>query len=228
MPTAPATRTAAADPARPAGTGRSTVPLAAPGETRARLLHAALLAFATRGYDGTSLDGLATGLGVTKQTVLHHFGSKEGLLEAVTLHAAAQLAEAVDQALARVPVGGDRLGAVVRAVFSLTGRRPELLGFVREVGRRGPEHLVRLAEALRPLLERATGFLRAEVDVRGSGADRVDPQVLVLSAYAFVLATATEIEVLRSLGIEPSGRLLVRRRRQLLDELRAMGRPGVR
>ena len=43
----------------------------------------ALASFGTRGYEATSLDALAGELGVTKQTILYHFPSKEALLCAV-------------------------------------------------------------------------------------------------------------------------------------------------
>ena len=43
----------------------------AAGSTRERVLDAALASFAQRGYEATSLDALAAGLGVRKQTILY-------------------------------------------------------------------------------------------------------------------------------------------------------------
>ena len=51
--------------------------------TDERILVAAMDAFGTRGYDGTSLDDLARDLGIRKQTILYWFPSKEALLAAV-------------------------------------------------------------------------------------------------------------------------------------------------
>ena len=51
--------------------------------TRDRVLDAALASFSTRGYEATSLDALAAGLGVRKQTILYYFASKEALLDAI-------------------------------------------------------------------------------------------------------------------------------------------------
>ena len=188
--------------------------------TRTRVLDAALSSFAARGYEATSLDGLAAGLGIRKQTILHHFGSKEQLLDAVLRRGVDELGEAVDAGLSRTGTGWERLEGVVRAVFSLAGRRPELLGFVREVGRLGPPFVTRLTDALEPLAERATSFLRAEM--RSGAVRRHDPRLVLLSAYSTVIGAATEVEVLRSLGVEPSVRLLVRRRRELLGYLAEM------
>lgn len=53
------------------------------GETRARLLTAAKARVAEQGYHGTSLAGVASDLGLTKQALLHHFGSKDALYCAV-------------------------------------------------------------------------------------------------------------------------------------------------
>ncbi len=50
--------------------------------TRSRILAEAIDAFGTRGYDAVSLDDLAELLGVRKQTILYHFGSKAELFEA--------------------------------------------------------------------------------------------------------------------------------------------------
>jgi AcrR family transcriptional regulator len=49
--------------------------------TRAALLDAGERLFFERGWDATSLEAVATEAGVTKQTLLRHFGSKTGLLE---------------------------------------------------------------------------------------------------------------------------------------------------
>ena len=48
-------------------------------DTRDRLLDAARHHFAEKGFDGTSIAAIADELGLTKQALLHHFGSKEKL-----------------------------------------------------------------------------------------------------------------------------------------------------
>lgn len=187
--------------------------------TRERILDGALLSFGTRGYDGTSLDALAASVGFRKQTILHHFGSKEGLLDALIDRSAAELSATVEETLARAGGGFTRVEALVRAVFRLAARRPELLGLLREVSRLGPPAANRLTEALDPLVDRARVFLEAEM---AHGAMRAqDPRLLLLSAYSTVMGVATEVEVLRAVGIEPTARSLIRRRNELLAFLRA-------
>ncbi|MCV2489153.1 TetR/AcrR family transcriptional regulator [Geodermatophilus sp. YIM 151500] len=52
--------------------------------TRERILAAARDAFVDRPYDEVTLAGIAAEAGVTQQTLLNHFSSKEGLLLATT------------------------------------------------------------------------------------------------------------------------------------------------
>ncbi|HEX2850377.1 MAG TPA: TetR/AcrR family transcriptional regulator [Acidimicrobiales bacterium] len=190
-----------------------------PPATRDRILDAALDSFGTKGYDATSLDALALGLGITKQSILYHYASKEALLAAVIDRSAVELATALEDGLARAGEGWLRVEAVVRAVFRIAARRPELLGLVREVSRLGPPAATRLTAALDPLVARATGFLEAEM--AAGRMRRQEPKLLLLSAYSTVIGAATEVDVLRALGYEPTVRSLVRRRAEILSFLRS-------
>jgi TetR/AcrR family transcriptional regulator len=187
--------------------------------TSSRIVDAALRAFGTAGYEATSLDDLAAGLGVRKQTILYHFSSKENLLAAVIDEAGSELVEVIESGLDGVGPGWDRVVAVVRAVFRLAGRRPELLGLLREVSRLGPPPATRLGDQLDPFIGRATAFLEAEM--AAGQMRRQDARLLLLNAYSTVIGAATEVEVLRALGVEPTARSLVRRRAELLGFLRS-------
>ncbi len=193
--------------------------------TADRVLDAAVESFGTRGYDATSLDALAAELGIRKQTILYWFPSKEALLEAVIDQSAAELSAAFNDALAKAGPGWDRVEAVVRAVFRMALRRPALLGLLREVSRLGSPWSVRLTDALDPLVQRAREFLEAEMT---AGAMRTtDPRLLLLSAYSTVIGVATEVEVQRALGVDPSLRSMVIRRRELLAFLRSALAPAL-
>lgn len=188
-------------------------------DTKVRVLDAALASFGGRGYEATSLDTIAAGLGITKQSILYHFSSKEGLLEAVIDRSAIELADVLEGAIADAGDGFARVEAVVRSVFRLAARRPELLNFVREVTRLGPPAATRLTTRLEPLLARAASFLEAEMDA--GNMRRQEPRLLLLAAYSTVIGVATEVEVLRALGVEPGLRSLVRRRGELIEFLRS-------
>jgi TetR/AcrR family transcriptional regulator len=187
--------------------------------TRDRTIDAALTAFGTRGYETTSLDALASDLGVRKQTILYHFSSKEALLDAVIDEAGAELIAILSEAVSGIGEGWVRIDAVVRSVFRLASRRPELLGLLREVSRLGPPGATRFREMLSPFIERATGFL--EEGMATGEFRRQDARLLLLATYSTVIGMATEVEVLRALGVEPTARSLLRRRAELLSFLRS-------
>ena len=190
---------------------RSGSPAASTSE---RILDAALASFATRGYEASSLDALAVGLAIRKQTILYWFPSKEILLEAVIDRSAVELSNALEESLATAGDGWSRVEAVVRSVFRLAARRPELLGLVREMGRLGTPAATRLVVALDPLVRRASEFLEAEMDA--GHMRRHEPRLLLLAIYSTVIGMLTEVEVLRAFGEEPTARSLVRRRNEIL------------
>src|SRR5215469_3717406 len=117
-------------------------------KTRDRVVDAAVVAFGSRGYEATSLDALASELGVRKQTILYYCPSKEALLEAAIDRAAEELSAALEESITGADDGWGRVEAVVRSVFRLAARQPELLGLLREVSRLGPPATTRLTARL--------------------------------------------------------------------------------
>ena len=215
------------------------------------ILDAARNSFAKRGYEASSLDSIAADCGVRKQTVLYHFGSKESLLEAVIDRTLEEVSTALlavvdgtgagetgtrgqgsavegsgverSEVTTRHPVerseGWDVIRSVVKEVVRIAVRRPELLGLLREVTRLGNPWTARVRLSFEPLEARAVGFLEAEAE---SGRIRCgDPRLILVSAYSKIMGTATEVEVQRALGVEPTLRETARRRRELLDFLRS-------
>lgn len=192
--------------------------------TQTRILDAALRAYGTNGYAATSLDALADELGVTKQTILYWFDSKQALFDAVIDAAALDLVEVFDTEASRGLTGIAQVEAIVRRVFRLAVRRPELLGLVREVTRPGSMSAGRLTDHVTPTFERARDFLQREMDAGRLRAS--DPSMLLLSLYSTVVGVATELEVQRAFGMSPSLRATVGRRQELIRFLRAALAPA--
>jgi TetR/AcrR family transcriptional regulator len=197
----------------------TAVATAVPQRTADRVVDAALVAFGSSGYAGTSLDDLAAELGIRKQSILYHHGSKEILLDAVIDRAVGELMTVFDTIIATSDDGFARVEAMVRGVFRLAIRRPELLGLLREVTRLGPPALTRATAALEPLISGATAWLGQEMDE--GRVRRSDPRLLAFSVYSTVMGVATEVEVLRAVGLEPTLRETVVRRRELLRFLQS-------
>lgn len=89
------------------------------GDGRARILQTALDEFATRGFDGASTTSIARRSGFTQPLIHYHFGSKEGLWQAV-----------VDDLFTRL--GGEFIDAVKQVPPSPDAARATLLALTRE------------------------------------------------------------------------------------------------
>lgn len=79
--------------------------------TRARLITAAREAFAAHGYAEASMDELTAAAGLTRGALYHHFGGKQGLLEAVIAQIDAEMAERLTAIAAAEPSRWDGLVA---------------------------------------------------------------------------------------------------------------------
>jgi AcrR family transcriptional regulator len=190
------------------------------GSTRDRILAASLDLFGTRGVDAVSLDEIARTVGVRKQTVLYWFESKDALVDEVLAVAAAELVVVIDAALRAAPDDPlDRIDAVVRAVFRPAVRRPALLGLIREVSRLESAPAERLRARIQSLVDRAVGYLGAEMDA--GRLRRGDPRLVAALGYATLTGIATEPEALRAVGWQPTAAGLRHLRDELRDFLRA-------
>ncbi len=58
-----------------------------PGNTKERLIEAALELFAEKGYDGTSVDEIAQAVGIKGPSIYDHFKNKEAILQAIVARA---------------------------------------------------------------------------------------------------------------------------------------------
>jgi TetR/AcrR family transcriptional repressor of mexJK operon len=97
---------------------------AAPGrpkdlEKGAAILEAAKRLFTAQGFDGTSMDQIAAGAGVSKLTVYSHFGDKETLFAAAAkAYCEQQLPSTLFEAHPEVPLR-ERLMQIARAFFAM-------------------------------------------------------------------------------------------------------------
>jgi len=187
--------------------------------TKHRVINAACVAFSNRGVAGTSLDDIANDLGITKQAILYHFNSKNGLISAVLSEASMELLQVFVDVTLRTGKGWDRVEEVVRAAFSLAVRKPELLGLLREVNRLGEPWSNQLIKSIDPLIKPSVHFLRE--GMHEGLFKKGDPQLVLASAYSAVIGVVGDVEVLRAVGLELDLRVATRLRRTLLGFLRS-------
>ncbi|MCE3003728.1 MAG: TetR/AcrR family transcriptional regulator [Xanthomonadaceae bacterium] len=122
--------------------------------TRASLLARATEAFAAHGYADAPLDELVRAAGLTKGALYHHFGSKQGLFEAVMASLDARITQRIEAAL---PPGAPTLGALeaacrawLEAMLDAGARRILLLDGPAVLGHRAVRELD-ATSSIRPL-----------------------------------------------------------------------------
>ncbi|MFK4111579.1 TetR family transcriptional regulator [Streptomyces sp. NPDC002176] len=111
---------------------RGRPPRAESADTRDRILGAAREEFSERGYEKTSVRGIAKAAGVDSALVHHYFGTKEQVFEAAVSVAFAPALAAPD-AIAEGPLDtvGERLTRFVLGVWENPATRTPLLAIVR-------------------------------------------------------------------------------------------------
>jgi TetR/AcrR family transcriptional regulator len=200
------------------------VPRSGGEKRKTTLVEEAIRQFGREGYNGASLDRIATGVGVRKQTLLYYFPTKDALLEACLSAAGERLVLEIALALEGKETYWGRAEAVIHSVFSLAEEWPEFPMFVREAGRLGPDAFARFAGVLDPLRRRAIDFLQSGMD---TGEIRTqDPAMLLFTLYTGVVGSLTEASVLNVVVGADKGRAsLKRREKEVVAFVRAALQP---
>ncbi len=113
----------------------SPIPAAA-ASSRERLLRAAKQLFAAKGYENTSTVTIARMAGTSESQLMKHFGSKEGLLEAVFDSAWGQISDAVRQVVTTDQPPGQKLNALSELMLKALEADEELRTLMLLEGRR--------------------------------------------------------------------------------------------
>ncbi|MCD2192771.1 TetR/AcrR family transcriptional regulator [Actinomycetospora endophytica] len=132
------------------------------GGRRSEILGTFTRHVAERGYDGANFSDVAAELGMSKGTIVHHFGTKDRMLaEVQERYMRTRLAEA-NALFARLPGAAERIAALVHAGVRYSADEPATtVAFQREVvrlvDRPGMESARALRDAYRDLV---VGVLR--------------------------------------------------------------------
>jgi AcrR family transcriptional regulator len=87
-------------------------------DNRSALLKCALELFAARGYDAVGVQEIVDAVGITKPTLYHYFGSKQGLLQVLLEENASLLSGKLREAAA---YQGDLTGSLIRVAKTFFG-----------------------------------------------------------------------------------------------------------
>ncbi len=95
-----------------------------------RILQSALALFSSRGYDATSVREICEAAGITKPTLYHFYGSKEGVYRALVDGVLEDFRAHLTQQLAEDGPVVARLQRVARSYFEAARGRRELMRFI--------------------------------------------------------------------------------------------------
>ncbi len=181
-------------------------------DVRTELLDAATQLFASRGFDGTSLQDIVAQVGVRKASLLYHFSSKEHLRDAVVGRLLSHWNEVLPSLLGSAVGGKRRFDTVVAealSFFTADANRARLL--LREMLDRPEAMQQHFAAHVGPWLALIADYIRRGQS-EGSIHPDLDPEAYVFHVIHLVLAGVALTEVSTSLLTSRSGRASPRAR----------------
>lgn len=142
--------------------------LPAVASSRERILRAAQSLFARKGYENASTAAIARQAGTSESQLMKHFGSKEGLLEAIFDDTWKRINATAGAIGARTGNPAQKLVALVEAVAGALERDPEVKLLMLLEGRRVRKegHMVLLTEGFRAFVRTLDGVLQ---EIRAAG-----------------------------------------------------------
>lgn len=154
---------------------------------------AATKLFATRGYEGVSLQAIADSVGVAKQTLLYHYPSKETLRRAVIEHVLEHWRRTLPAMLQAVTSGRRRFNALTEELvrfFDSDRDRARLL--CRELLDNPTDTKRLMVESLRPWILLVAEYIREGQKIGLIHAD-VDPESYVLHVIIMVIGNVANL-----------------------------------
>ena len=158
---------------------------------REQILAEATELFAQFGYEGTSLNDIAAGVGIKRPSLLHHFPSKDDLYGEVFEQILSQWLERVEHAMSLPGVGWERFRLVLSAGFDLFSDYPSYVKLMRREALEGGARLgIDLTGVVAPLFDAAVGWI--EEEVRAGRFREVDARQVLITAYATLLGYVSD------------------------------------
>lgn len=165
---------------------------------RDQILDEATELFARQGYDGTSLNDIAAGVGIKRPSLLHHFPSKDALYGEVFEKMLSEWLERVEDAIASPGSGWERFSAVLTSGFDLFVDNPAYVRLMRREALEGGDRLgIDLVGVVTPLFDAAVDWLEGEM---AAGRFRaIDARHVLITAYASLLGYVSDAPFINGL-----------------------------
>jgi TetR/AcrR family transcriptional regulator len=162
-------------------------PDSAARSTRRQILDEAIACFSQAGYDGTSLNDIAAGVGIRRPSLLHHFPSKEALYQEVFEHLLSDWFDRLAGAIVAPETGWNKVELVLRAGFRFFADNPSYVRLVRREAIDGGQHLgIDLASVLRPTFDLAAAYFEREMAV--GTFRKQDSRQMLITGYGALLS----------------------------------------
>jgi AcrR family transcriptional regulator len=175
----------------------------ADASTATRILGAAEILFAQRGFAGVSVREIAGQVGLNQGSIYNHFPSKQALYEAVLQRGLTPFREILESAATEL-TGPDARDALLERLVDQLWRTPNIAKLIQREVLDDGEVLERLSEQwLRPIYTAGRAAMDAVPQVRESWAERDIPFV-VLGMYHFLFGPFGSAALTRRvIGEEP-------------------------
>lgn len=168
-----------------------------------RILTTALDLFAIKGYDATSVREICESAGITKPTLYHFFGSKDGVLQALVQTGFEQYRAMVNAAMDTPGSFKDRVKVLARSVFQSASSKPLFWRFIHSVIWAPPGTAPRQTENCTQFYDGVVGVLAAAAE-KAAARGEISPgptaaRMLILmgslseAATGFVIAGKPEL-----------------------------------
>ncbi len=192
-----------------------------PRSMREAILHEATQLFADNGFEGTSLNDIAAGVGIKRPSLLHHFSSKDELYGEVFEHMLSEWLERVESAIVQPGTGWDKFAFVISVGFDVFAENPAYVRLMRREALDGGGRLgIDLVGVVAPLFDTAVEWM--EEQMTAGHFRQSDPRHTVITGYAVLLSYVSDAPFLDGLlgapALEPL--MLEQRKNHILDFFR--------
>jgi TetR/AcrR family transcriptional regulator len=178
-------------------------------DVRTRILQEATRLFASRGYDGTSIEEIARAAGIKRPTLVYHFGSKPELRDQVLGELLSHWRDELPRLLTAATTGSDRFRSGLSALvsfFRADPHRARLL--IREMLDRPDEMATLFRVHLQPLTALVIDFVR-QGQAEGRVRKAVDPEAYVVQLVSAVIGSTAGMGIQQLVSDTPDDERLL-------------------